>query len=228
MRSWKTPDENPRHRDDSTHFGLRAHILQKTLVGLGEEGVDGLTIGRICAAAEVSRSTFYRLFTDKHDVFKWYLRVTMRSSIAQIGDVLPWDQGLLSLCRALDKNRRLAVAFLAESSSDESRDACRAYAERAIARTVRMRFPGEAGIPPRYQFEIRMFAVVLSVALVEWLQEDTPPYLLADRLLTVVPHDLIEMLNVDVEGEPFTNERIRATDDSAVIELVAEEVFTSF
>lgn len=211
---------------DIDHFALRARILQRTLRCLDDRTVEDLTVSCVCERAQVSRSQFYRLFESKYDVFNWWLRMTMRSSFAQIGTVLPWNRGLVELLRALDVNRRLCTAFLVDNPSDVCRDALTSYAERSLLRSLGRHVP-EGDLPPRYRFEARMFAHVLTLAVREWLGEDAPPYALADNLMAVVPPDLLELLGVDDEGDPFTNERLRVTDDAAVIGFVAEEVFTS-
>ena len=101
------------------HFGLRAHILQKTFACLETVPLDDLTVSAVCREAGVSRTTFYRLFSGKHDVYNWFLRVTMRSNLAQSGKGVFLDRALLLFFRSLDANRKLSQEFFAVESRQE-------------------------------------------------------------------------------------------------------------
>ena len=50
-----------------TRAAIQAHSLRL----FREQGYDATTVEQICAAAEVSQSTFYRYFAAKPDVFLW-------------------------------------------------------------------------------------------------------------------------------------------------------------
>lgn len=221
-------DGDDRNTDDLVHFGLRAHILQKMFVCLETTLLDDLTVSAVCRKAGISRTTFYRLFSGKYDVYNWHLRVTMRSNFAQVGDVFSWDQALLRFFRSMDANRKLSQMFFASGSPGSPREMCLEYVQRALRRSVGMRFRESDSIPHRYEFEILAFSRAFTLALVDWLESDAPAYSAVDDMLTIIPRELYDMLNVDAQGLPFTNESVRKGDDAVTIELVAESVFTSF
>lgn len=230
MRAEKEPEHPAESSKDNLCFDSRGRILQKTLMCLNEAPVEELTVSHICERAQISRTKFYRLFSDKCDVFVWFYRVTMRSSLAQVGDVFPWDQAIMRFFRQMDANRKLCRSFLAARGEEGVASRRRAIncTERALLRTVRLHLPPDTEVPYRYRFEVRAFSRAFVFALAEWLEEDSPSYAMIDNVLAIVPHDLYKMLNTDANGEAFSNESIRETDDSAVIQLVAEETFTDF
>lgn len=230
MRTEKEAGDKATNSKDNLHFDSRGRILQKTLICLNESSVEDLTVSHLCRKAGISRTKFYRLFSDKCDVFIWFYRVTMRSTFAQVGDVFPWDQAIMRFFRQMDANRKLCRAFLAARGEEGivSRQRAIDCTERALLRTVKLHLPQGTNMPYRYQFEIRAFSRAFVLALADWLKEDSPSYAMIDNILAIVPHDLYKMLNTDANGETFSNESIRETDDAAVIQLVAEEIFTDF
>ena len=51
---------------------------------------DSISIQDICDAAGLSRSTFYRSFTSKHDICVWYQDLLLEASFGQVGRTLDW------------------------------------------------------------------------------------------------------------------------------------------
>ncbi len=229
VRAWVEPG-GARNADDVVHFGLRAHILQKTFACLETVPLDDLTVSAVCREAGVSRTTFYRLFSGKHDVYNWFLRVTMRSNLAQVGRVFSWDRALLLFFRSLDANRKLSQEFFASKAAKSATQACLEYVQRSLARSVALRLGGAEGasIPHRYAFQVRAFSRAFVGALGDWLEGDAPPYSVVDDVLSIVPRELYEMLNVDAQGRPLSPESMRRTVDAVSIELTAESLFTDF
>lgn len=54
-----------------------------------------ISVEDICTEAELSRSTFYRCFKSKAAIPAWWQRISVESSIGQIGRTVNWRNGLL-------------------------------------------------------------------------------------------------------------------------------------
>lgn len=82
------------------------------------EPIEDMTVSQICAAAGISRQTFYALFASKYDIAYWYLLLAEERYLFEIGRTLSLDDGLLKFFRFLDKEHAaLSCAF--ERSPDK-------------------------------------------------------------------------------------------------------------
>jgi AcrR family transcriptional regulator len=61
----------------------------------GSQSLEDITVRSICESAEITRSTFYRLFTDKYDVVNWYSNKLYSLGIEETGRTLTWADGLI-------------------------------------------------------------------------------------------------------------------------------------
>ena len=53
-----------------------------------------LTVDPICENAEVSRSTFYKAFSDKYDICAWYQDLMLKGGMGEVGRTLTCRQGI--------------------------------------------------------------------------------------------------------------------------------------
>lgn len=218
--------------DDNIHIGLRANILQILFRLLDEAPYASINVSSICKVANISRSTFYRLFSSKYDVFNWFMRATLRSSFSQIGRFFSWSDGLIRFVRVLDVNRNLTrQALSVESGEDCPRKAMKDYMAVSLEHTVANRLnlaDGAGQLPDLWEFQIRAFVRSTTAAIIDWVDTDQPPYSLVDNLLLIIPPKLFELLNVDSAGEAFSLESLRSEDHSFLVQLVVEEKRTEF
>lgn len=73
------------------------------------------------------------MFNDKYDVFNWYLCISMRSSLAQIGVHFSWDAALVRFFRVMDANRGVSLAFFASEAPTSPRFRFVEYVEACLA-----------------------------------------------------------------------------------------------
>lgn len=214
-----------RREADGEHLGQRAKVLRTVGEMLKEEPLESISVSKICKRVDISRPTFYRMFTDKYDVYNWYLRVSLRSNIAQIGTVFPWNEALVRFFRVMDANRELSIPFFRASDERGPRRQLVAYIVNLLGKAVLARLPEASELPYRYEFQILAFARAFSAALADWLSETDPPYSMVDSVLSIVPHELHEMLDRDAEGNELKVTNARLTDTAVVIEFVSENIF---
>jgi AcrR family transcriptional regulator len=76
-----------------SNFEIKIGVLNAMTELMAETPFDKLTIGSICKAASMSRTTFYRYFDDKFAVAQWYVRYAFSQGTDEIGRTLPWYEG---------------------------------------------------------------------------------------------------------------------------------------
>ena len=77
----------------NSNYDIKIEILKATTALVDEVPFDKLTIGAICKAANISRTTFYRYFDDKFAVAQWYANYAFAQGTNEIGVSLPWYEG---------------------------------------------------------------------------------------------------------------------------------------
>ncbi len=124
----------------------RRRILLAATKVFGEKGVHAATLTEICAAAGVSRSTFYDYFTDKTALLAAVPRANFEEFYAEIDAILetiaePWDRlcaFYLGTLRYIERNPAWGRVFFLEiwpsvlASEREVRDAVDLYARRIV------------------------------------------------------------------------------------------------
>ena len=213
---------------DEKHLGLRAHVLSSIMQLLREKKLEEISVGDICEKAGTSRATFYRLFSSKNDIFNWYMRVTLRASIEQVGVVFPWDQALLRFFRDMDANRELARCFFASEEKGNPTHILQRYIEGILRANVLQRFPDQEDISWRYGFQIEAFSVAFSHAVPRWLSTSNPPYVMVDLVCSIVPSELFSLLNTKIDGEPFNHSTLREGDYTPLVSFVSEFSWRNF
>lgn len=226
----KVPGASPR-KASASNFELKARILQVVSRCLDTVPLEKLTIAMICERAGISRPTFYRQFSDRYDVFNWFLRTTMTSSFAQVGLVFDWRDAVTRFCRAMEANRELACKYLADRSAFSSYERFLDFVIAAQRKSAAMRYDNDE-IPLRIEFQIVAFSRSFVASFVDWLGEDEMHDIglheFVDCTLSTIPSELYELLNRDAEGRPYSKTRLRTEDRAPLIEFVAEEFPTDF
>lgn len=222
VRAGKTKTQG---RGSASNFELQARILQVTSRCLEEIPLEKLTISMICARAGISRPTFYRHFNDRYDVFNWFLRTTMKSSISQVGIVFSWKDALVRFCRAMEANRGLVNVYLSNRGPFSSYEKFIGYLQDSLLKSVALRFPdGEASSILRFQ--VTAFSRAFVAAFADWLAEEggcgTPQDEFVACAISIIPGDLFGLLDSDVQGKKISEASLRG-DFTPLIEFVAEE-----
>lgn len=169
---------------------------------------DNVSVGDICAAADISTSTFYRLFNGKSDIPAWYLRFATNSSIEQMGTLFTCEQAFQVMLELMQRCRFLydSVKDTAEMNlvdRNENRRLCQ-----CILRNLRDYHGVE--IDEELELEIR-WVTAAGVALSgEWLHgclEGTPEEL-ARIFSDCYPARLRSLLDAAPTRKPETSPNI--------------------
>jgi AcrR family transcriptional regulator len=70
---------------------------------------DGIGVKQVCALADVSRASFYRVFADKYEPALWFQSVIFEASLRHLGRTLDW-KGAYAVA---ESGRRLAPDLVA-------------------------------------------------------------------------------------------------------------------
>ena len=81
-----------------------------------EREFDGISVDMICELAQISRSSFYRLFRDKYEILLWCEDLPFQRGIAQMGRTLTCAEGVRVMLEAFDMFGDL---FLSTRNSSE-------------------------------------------------------------------------------------------------------------
>lgn len=229
---------NSTHAGEGANFELRARILRVVTCCIDEVPVEKLTISMICERAQISRPTFYRQFTDRYDVFNWFLRTTMRSSLSQVGVVFTWKEALERFCRVMEANQNLAAAYLADRSAFSPYSKLVFYIQTALLGNIALRPGYEQDVPVQIRFQVAAFSRSFVAAFVDWLERECridpsgenansismEPAEWIECTLTIIPQELFTLLNTAPDGTPFSNVTRRQADKTPLIEYVAEDL----
>ena len=162
--------------------------------------IEQLTVADICAEAQVSRQTFYRHFSDKYDVTTWYVQALLEGAFDELGDTIGWREAYLREFRNIEASVRDSPAALnafVDSADYNSivpstgRSGCEDFAA-----CYRRRYGTEPSEGLAYQ--MKWFAVTASLASTDWIESGcpVPPELMADRIVSLIPRELFEALDV--------------------------------
>lgn len=101
-----------------------------------ENEFDDITVDMICERAQLSRSSFYRLFQDKYDILLWCEMIPFSRGISQMGRSLSCLEGvtLTFECFHLFESLFYSTRHSSERASRE--DAGKAEAARLLRETV--------------------------------------------------------------------------------------------
>lgn len=81
-----------------------------------EREFDGISVDTICQRAQISRSSFYRLFRDKYEILLWCEDLPFQKGVAQMGRTLTCVEGARVMFEAFDMFSDL---FLSTRNSSE-------------------------------------------------------------------------------------------------------------
>ena len=133
---------------------------------------DDITVDMICERAEISRSTFYRLFPDKYSILTWCEEISFSRGIAQLGRSLTCLEGVTV---TLECFRLFNSLFLSTQHSSE-RISRENAGKREAARLLRATVTEIHGlsIDEELDFQIGWFVSGFLEQCVTWSKAQCP------------------------------------------------------
>lgn len=160
-----------------------------------EHEFDGITVDMICEQAQISRSSFYRLFRDKYDILLWCEQIPFSRGISQMGRSLTCLEGVTL---ALECFRLFQPLFYSTRHSTERasrEDAGREQAAQLLRETVEEHHG--AAVDEELGFQIAWFANGLLEQTVLWNRgrRHEPLEKIAAHICSCCPARLKEILD---------------------------------
>lgn len=80
----------------------RYRITHALIACSREKGYKNVSVGDICRSCDLSRQTFYRYFTSKHDIAPWFWDKLAERYVMRVGVEYTWHESFLENFRAAD------------------------------------------------------------------------------------------------------------------------------
>ncbi len=174
----------------SKGFETKVKVFKALECLVQEKPFSALTVGEICAQAEIAKSTFYSHFSDKYSVVQWHYGLVSDAGASQIGRTLTWHQGHYVTTSGLFSVRHVYVS--AGKSSDYN--GIIPYSNRKRKGIIKETLTDyrHVRLTPKLQFQITALVAAESEAIGELLREATIVDFdeIVDCLISIVPQDL--------------------------------------
>lgn len=164
----------------------------------------------ICAAAGVSRQTFYRCFDDKFAAALWFVEEGMRGSVRQIGVTLGWRTGYRYLFQFISRNRLfMRQIFKIRDGGPLGGSLVEQTLLDNCERHFKQQYTERTGLEPSdlIAFQIRAFSKTSTAILSEWQVTCKPDVTdsFLDGFVTLIPRELFDALEIpdDLDNQPL-------------------------
>jgi AcrR family transcriptional regulator len=200
----KTPPSiktRKKNRSPDQRQSMKWNVLQAFENLLLDAAYSEIGVNRICAAAHISKPTFYRYFQSKEDIVCWLSQEAIRCGVAEIGRKFTWTEGYY---RTLSVIKHYKV-FYADPKSPAFTNPLESFCAEHFKLTLFETLTKDKGIvlTRKLRFQIDAFAQLQSTLLQQWAFQDfaLSTETFTDYLCSVVPHDLYVSLDEPTENK---------------------------
>lgn len=164
--------------------------------------INQITVGAICEKAQISRTSFYRLFNDKYDAANWFMCCALEAGNMLTGRNYSWYDGnvvTLSGCLIM---RDLMISAWSSPGYHAMRETGIRRRKQDISESV-VNWK-HVQLTDKLLFEIDSFAYLESYMVRTWIREKTlrPVEEMALYIESCVPRELYSLLNEPVDPKP--------------------------
>jgi AcrR family transcriptional regulator len=142
--------------------------------------LDDITIALVCSHAAVSKTSFYRYYTDKYDLVNKTFDGIMPEGLEQIGRNMSWSEGLNLIFDALGRQRNFFRQAYISGDFNNLENHTQSFFKKLLVTAVdNQRGDSE---DDDISFSIDLYAVSLAHFFKEWVQKggtDTKENLIA-------------------------------------------------
>jgi AcrR family transcriptional regulator len=152
-------------------------------------------VTNICAAAEISRPTFYRYFSDKYEVGQWYWNMLAEEYLIETGRTLSsFDGNLLMLQGFYSFKTFFCNAFKLEGYNSIQLHGAR-LRRQSLMETVTIW--KKQPLTEKLQFQIDFHTTAEPAMVTRWVLDGMPiaPSRLSALIDDAMPRELFELLN---------------------------------
>ena len=157
--------------------------------------LDALTVADVCAAADISRASFYRLFEDKYDAVNWYITLVHRLGHAETGRTLSWRDASITSLSGYRLMGNLMTAAVTSQGYDSPNELSIRLRRSDLLASLAERLSAE--IDDRLRFQVEFFCQAEIPLVNDWFVHgaDVSVDEMALRVESCVPPQLHELLN---------------------------------
>lgn len=172
---------------------------------LGEADYDDVSVQDICKACGMSRQTFYRHFSSKHEIASWFWDLIASVYILKVGVEYDWHESFLLNFEAAQPY----FPFFVKASAGHALDGVRAHAS-ALRKEVLLRTLEEGlgvEITPQLAFEAGFFCAAEALVRFDALEQEglVTPEQRAAALTACVPSGLRRVVDEGVAARRVAN-----------------------
>ncbi len=151
----------------------------------------------IAAACGISRRTFYYHFKDKYDLVQWIFQEEIIPDILAATTMDHWQEGSLSLCVYLQKNKEFYVDLLRSEGQNSLKEYLYTLTEKQVSLLITEVLDGKQISDEDLKFIIDYYYYAFIGILSVWAQQNmqTEPKLIVDRWETLVGKNLHDFVN---------------------------------
>lgn len=152
-----------------------------------------LSIGDICAYCNISRNTFYYHFKDKYDLVSWIFSTETMAHMTNFSDYEHWADGLLSLCRYLQKNRKFYIHAMDSEGQNSFSSYLMSFYKNLMVHCVQQIDRDASLTEEETDFIARFYTHALVGVLLDWAKDG----------MKTDPASAVEHVRLLVNGELF-------------------------
>ena len=186
-------------------FDLKSRIFDALDELVAQKSFDKVSVTEICTAANVSRATFYRHFSDKYSIPQWYMDLAYSQGTNEIGRTLSWREGYYITEARFAQHR----GFFQRAAQSNDYNAVDNYAPRERKKVLTetlVKYHGKA-LTERMKFQIDATVELECHLLPRWHYGEYNVTLeeICSWMTEIVPRELFKVLNTPIK--PSTPEK---------------------
>lgn len=184
----------PRQFIPPQDYEHRMKIVAATNELMKDYSFDSVSVKQICEAAYISRSTFYRYFSDKFFIVQWHSDLIASMGIFEIGRTLPWREGLLFTIQGHKDFEQLYVqASRAKGYNSLSRHAERARKDNLVETISKYK---KVELTDELLIQVDALSISETMIMMRWMKKGMTkcPTKMADLLISTIPCGLYNLL----------------------------------
>lgn len=185
----------PRQCTPPQDYEHRMKIVAATDALMERQSFESLSVKQICEEGSISRSTFYRYFSDKYHVIQWHSDLIASMGLFEIGRSLSWHEGFLFTIQGHKDFERLYIqASRAKGYNSLGRHAERARKENLIETITKHK---SIELTDELLMQITALSISETMIMTRWMKKGMAksPLEMADLLITIIPCGLYNLLS---------------------------------
>lgn len=150
----------------------RERLAEVLMDMLNTTSLEDLRIQELCELANVSKSTFYRLFIDKYDLAFWIYKNQADQVVTDFPDLSQWSEWTERIFDVILKNKTFYRNYASYRGQNSLFECLLRYYQQNI---FRYRKKQEMEMTEDQRFALYAFSVAGAQATVDWIQNGFTP-----------------------------------------------------